>query len=78
MNEHVKKIIAEADENFPYDRIEPGFVDWIVMRTASTCAEICATNFVGAVGSHASAHNSAVEKCQQAILSAFVEDQGGR
>lgn len=71
MNKHVKKIIAEADERFPYELYPEDVVDWIVMRTAEACAEICSTNFVGAVGSHASAHNSAVEKCQKSILSAF-------
>ena len=85
MNKQFEKLIAEAffDEatNEPEqkmytlgeDKVER-FAQLIVQECASKIGE----NFAGAIGSHASAHNTAVKQCQQTILEHFgveLDDQ---
>jgi hypothetical protein len=47
--------------------------DEFIELIKSTCLEACESNYIGTIGSHASAHNAAVKKCVEKLKRTFEE-----
>ena len=81
MNKQFKKLAEQAG----YEIDMFGFGHWDMPECkkfaeliVQECANKIGENFAGAIGSHASAHNTAVKQCQQTILEHFgveLDDQ---
>lgn len=75
MNERIRELAEQATKHYP--AIESSGEFWTFDKEkfaeliVRECLDKIGKNFVGAVGSHASAHNSAVLKCQNSIKEHF-------
>jgi hypothetical protein len=68
MNETIRELAVEAGlKSASEEAVSPQELKF-ALSIIEKCVLAVEENFVGAVGSHASAHNSAVAKCKQSIL----------
>lgn len=84
MNENTQRLankVAEESKLYCANPINPESEQFKFFATVLTeyvikeCVELCYKNIAAAVGSHASAHNSAVEKCVNTIKEHFGIDK---
>lgn len=68
MNRRVKELMIEAGYAAPELASR---AHKLVELLLEECVKLCDKNFVGAVGTAVSAHNSGVAKCQQSIKDTF-------
>lgn len=80
MNENIRRLanrVAEESKLYCVNPINTDseqfefFADVLTEYVIKECVEQCYKNIAAAVGSHASAHNSAVEKCVKLIKEHF-------
>lgn len=73
MNEKIKRLLEMATTKSHWSTDESRYLvnfvnqEKFAQLVIEHCAELCSKHYVGAIGTHASAHNSAVQKCHNAI-----------
>ena len=79
MNERIKELVVESGNGQMRDNILYPHIglrtsqDWekFAELIIKECLAQCEQHYVGAVGTHAGAHNSAVKRCQASIKQHF-------
>jgi hypothetical protein len=85
MNERMAELVGKAWEEADKEVSEKDWHTWVhdeifqaklVELVVKECANVCYLNIIGMVGTHASAHNSAIDACAKQIKTHFgVEDK---